>query len=458
MAAKSRPRRILVADDEEPIRRLLEYTLRKEGFEPVIATQGLEAIAAASEDMQCALVDLKMPEAGGLRVLEHFKEHHPDIPVVIMSAVGQVQDAVAAMKAGALDYITKPFDLDQVAALVSSAARMGNTLRENRALRSTVAAPQTGPGFAGNSQAARKLLEAVERVAALDSTVLLTGESGTGKGLVSQMIHRHSPRAAGRFIATNCPALPRELIESELFGHERGAFTGAQQRRIGRLEMAEGGTLFLDEIGDLPLPLQPKLLNVLQDRQFTRIGGSAVIASDVRIIAATNADLPAKIAAGGFRQDLYYRLNVIPLHIPPLRERMEDLPALCQSILARIAAGREARALEIDQSGLAALARHSWPGNVRELENVLEHASAFSEGRVLGRQAVSDSLERISHPAASAAAPAPPALGNMRLDDVEKMAVEQTLERCGGNKAAAARSLGVTEKTIYNMLARLGLR
>lgn len=453
-------KRILVADDEETIRRLLDYNLRKVGFEPVLATNGREAIELAQGEFACALVDLKMPEVDGMGVLKHFKQHLPDVPVVIMSAVGQVKDAVAAMKAGALEYVTKPFDLDEVLALMVSASRMGRALQENRQLRETVARPAPDSEFAGDSPVAKQLLETIARVAPLDSTVLITGESGVGKGLLARMIHRASKRADGPFITTSCPALPRELLESEMFGHERGAFTGAQQRRIGRIEMAEGGTLFLDEIGDLPLLLQPKLLNVLQDRQFTRLGGSEAIDADIRLIAATNADLKDKVAAKEFREDLFYRLNVIPIQIPALRERLMDLPVLCRQILGRIGQARESEPLQISDGALALLARYSWPGNVRELENILERASAFCEGSALEEKHFPPELGRILTPGTSATSrpTAPSGIGGMPLDEVEKLAIQQTLELCQGNKAAAARQLGITEKSIYNKMARLGLR
>jgi DNA-binding NtrC family response regulator len=453
-------KRILVADDEETIRRLLDYNLRKFDFEPVLAANGREAIALAQGEFACVLVDLKMPELDGMGVLSHFKQYFPDVPVVIMSAVGQVKDAVGAMKAGALEYVTKPFDLDEVLALMVSAARMGHALQENRQLRDTVARPAPDSDFAGESPTAKQLLETVARIAPLDSTVLITGESGVGKGLLARMIHHASKRAEGPFITTSCPALPRELLESEMFGHERGAFTGAQQRRIGRIEMAEGGTLFLDEIGDLPLLLQPKLLNVLQDRQFTRLGGSQVVDADIRLIAATNADLQEKVAGKEFREDLYYRLNVIPIRIPPLRERLEDVPVLSRQILLRIARSRGGCPLELGVRALAKMACYKWPGNIRELENVLERASAFCDGPEIEERHLPAELGK--HPEILAgrttSGRAVPSLAGVALEDVEKLAIQQTLELCKGNKAAAARHLGITEKTIYNKMARFGLR
>lgn len=454
---KRKPRPILIADDDEIVRRLLDHQLDKLGYSTVLAADGQEAIGLANPDLSCALIDLRMPGADGIEVMDHFKKHVPDVPVVIMSTRSQVSDAVEAMKHGALDYITKPFDLDKLASLLSSATRMGRVLQENRQLRQLITQPVVDCGFSGESAAAKHLLDTVARIAQLDSTVLITGESGVGKGLLARMIHQGSKRASAPFITTSCPALPRELIESEMFGHERGAFTGAQQRRLGRIEMAEGGTLFLDEIGDLPLLLQPKLLNVLQDRQFSRLGGSETIAADIRLIAATNADLQEKVTAKEFREDLYYRLNVIPIHIPPLRERLEDLPLLCGRILGRIARARSALPLEPSAEALAAMSRYSWPGNVRELENVLERASAFCDGPRLEPKDLPTDLIRVVS-TATAGNGEPSGLAGLTLEELEKLAIRQTLDLCKGNKAAAARYLGITEKSIYNKMARLGLR
>lgn len=458
---RNSPKRVLVADDEESIRRLIDYNLKKHGFSPVLACDGREAVEMASDDLACALVDLKMPELDGLGVLEHLKKAHPDVPVIIISAVGQVKDAVEAMKRGALEYVTKPFDLDELLALVASAARMGRALQENRQLRAAVTQPAPETGFAGTSVAARELLATVARIAPLDSTVLITGESGVGKGLLARMIHRASRRAAEPFVTVSCPALMRELLESELFGHEKGAFTGAHQRRIGRIEMAEGGTLFLDEIGDLPLLLQPKLLNVIQDREFQRLGGSEQLTADVRLIAATNVDLAEKIALKEFREDLFYRLNVIPIYIPPLRDRRDDLPALCQQVLAGIAHERGTEAFSMSAGASEAVHRYAWPGNVRELENALERASAFCTGNLIQPEHLPAEILRPTPERSTSGSTQPdkePNVALRTLDDLEKLAIQQTLVACGGNKAAAARSLGITEKSIYNKMSRLGLR
>jgi DNA-binding NtrC family response regulator len=457
-------RRILVVDDEPAIRRLAQYNLQKSGFDPVVAADGAEGIALASDDFACALVDLRMPEADGMAVLAHFRREHPDVPVVIMSAVGQVRDAVAAMKHGAFDYLMKPFDLDELIGLVTSAARLGGALQENRTLRDATVRPGLASSFASQAPGARELARTVEKVAPLDLAVLLTGESGVGKGVLARLIHGASRRADGPLVTVSCPALPRELLESELFGYERGAFTGAHQRRVGRFEMAAGGTLFLDEIGDLPLALQPKLLNVLQDRVVQRLGSSQPFAADFRLIAATNVDLAAKVAAGEFRQDLYYRLNVVPIHVPPLRDRLEDLPALCDQILGRIADTRAGPAFTLTDAAADLLRRYTWPGNIRELENVLERTTALAEGPVIDVQDLPPGIvlttagraDPGAGPAAGTGSDDQPFSGT--LEELEKQAILRTLAACNGNKAAAARHLGITEKTIYNKMSRLGLR
>ena len=459
-SGRRKPVRILVADDDESIRRLLEYSLRSAGYDPVVARHGGEAIALSGREFACALIDLKMPEADGLTVLRQLKAQHPDLPVIIISAVGQIREAVSAVKQGAFEFIAKPFELEELLAVVSSALQLGRALRENRELREAVSVPAPDESFVGISPAAERLRQTVRTIGPRDSTVLLTGESGVGKSLLARMIHRASLRAGKPFVTTSCPALPSELLESEMFGHERGAFTGAVNRRIGRFEMASGGTLFLDEIAELPLALQAKLLNVLHDRQFHRVGGSEQQTADIRLVAATNADLAEKVDRKEFRADLYYRINVIPLVIPPLRERIEDLPLLAEQVLAKGAAAEGREPLRLSPGALDAMSHYSWPGNIRELQNVLERASAFCGGSQIRPEDLPEEINRtprtVVHP--DPKHPVVPQLGGWALEDVERLCLEQTLVLCGGNKVAAARSLGVTEKTVYNKIARLGLR
>lgn len=452
---KPRPR-ILVADDDDGIRKLLDYNFRRVGFDPLLASDGAAAMRLVDDDLACALIDLKMPEVDGMQVLAFLKEQHPELPVIMISALGQTKDAVAAIKQGALEYVTKPFDLEELIELTRQAAVMGKALHEGKLLRDAVARPPSPAGFVGSSAGTHELLRTIEKIAPLDSTILITGESGVGKGLLARIIHQASWRTAGPFITVSCPALPRELIESEMFGHERGAFTGAHQRRIGRIEMATRGTLFLDEVGDLPLALQPKLLNVLQDRQYQRLGGQQVMEADIRLIAATNLDLKEKVASREFREDLFYRLNVIPLHVPPLRERIEDLDDLTGAILRRIARMRGTPPFTLKPDAVATLGMYSWPGNVRELENVLERSSALASGREIGRDDLPVEIRESG--SSRGTGTGTPSLAGLTLEEIERVALEQTLEMCNGNKAAAARRLGVTEKTVYNMIARHRLR
>jgi DNA-binding NtrC family response regulator len=463
-------RSILIADDEPVVQRLLEYHLKQAGYRVRTADDGQEAMALGGDDLACVLVDLNMPYLNGMGVLEQFRQQWPEVPLIMISAVGEIHDAVEAMKKGAFDYVPKPFDMDQLLASVGRARQMAEALGENRTLRQTLAAPAApNRPFVGRSPAALELARAIEKIAPLPSSVLLTGESGVGKTMVARLLHQGSPRAGQNFVSVSCPALPRELIEAELFGHERGAFTGANQKRVGRMEMADGGTLFLDEIGDLPLSLQPKLLNVIQDREIVRLGSSQPKPVDFRLITATNVELDAKIDAGEFREDLFYRLNVISLHIPALRERREDIPDLASHILDRIAQNRGGKRHHLGPEAAQMLAAHSWPGNVRELENVLERATAFAAREELGPGDLPNlaprrpAARRLPGPASAGPAPASPAiatvadlpLAGFSLDDLEREALLQTLRKCGGNKALAARQLGVTERSIYNKLARI---
>ncbi|MCY2988190.1 MAG: sigma-54 dependent transcriptional regulator [Planctomycetota bacterium] len=456
-AAKTDKRRVLVADDDPVTLRMLTHALNSAGYETVAAKDGREALQLMNADISVALCDLEMPGATGLDCLRHIREHYRDTPVIMVSGKGGIQDAVAAMKQGALDYISKPFDRDELIARVNQACWTAQLARDNRGLREAVNLAATSCDFVARTPVAAQLLRQVAKVATLDSTVLMTGESGTGKTTVARLIHQSGPRAAGPFVTVNCASLPRDLVEAELFGHAKGAFTGAVNDRPGRAEIADGGTLFLDEIGDLPLELQPKLLTFLQDRTFQRIGSNKVYTVDVRLIAATHQDLAAMCQERRFREDLYFRLNVIALHMPALRDRTDDIPELAQQILNRIFRRRGQPPLVCDPAALEALLRHPWRGNVRELENILERASAFCEGEVIR---VEDLLFPSSRPSGSspAAPPPPPTLAGKTLDELEQQAILDTLGACGGNKAEAARRLGISEKSIYNKMKRFDLR
>ncbi|MEM7697771.1 MAG: sigma-54 dependent transcriptional regulator [Verrucomicrobiota bacterium] len=452
MVASRAKLKIAIADDDETIRALLEYHAARRGFEALIAGSGREFQTIVSSDTDVALLDLRMPDGDGFECLAYLREKHPDIPAVILSAADEIDDAVEAMKAGAVDYLSKPFDLDELFLCLQKAVELSQLRRENRALRESVHTSRPINGIIGESDGTAKLIKQIERISSLDSTVMLRGESGVGKGLIARTIHYSSKRSEEPFVTVSCPALPRDLLESELFGHEKGAFTGAHQRRIGKIEMAAGGTLFLDEIGDLPLDLQPKLLNVLQDREFFRVGGNEPIPTDIRVVAATHVDLDDQVQRRQFREDLYYRLNVIPLEVPALRDRLEDIASLTQFFLGRISEQRGLdRAIQVDPEAMKLLQRFDWPGNIRQLENVLERSSAFCEDNVIreadlpndivGDSGVEESGSRIS-------------IANIPLAELEREALLQTLRASNGNKAETARRLGITEKSVYNKLRR----
>jgi DNA-binding NtrC family response regulator len=461
-ASKANPepldnQRILIADDDPVTLRVLSHYLTAAGYEIVTAEDGREAQRRMNSDVAVALFDLDMPHASGLDCLKYVRQKSPETNVIMVSGKGQIEDAVAAMKEGAFDYISKPVEREQLIARVNKACWAAKLARDNKGLREAVTSPSLSSEFVAQTDATRELLRQVAKVAPLDSTVLMTGESGTGKTTVARLIHQSGPRSAGPFVTVNCASLPRDLVEAELFGHTKGAFTGAVNDRPGRAEIADGGTLFLDEIGDLPLELQPKLLTFLQDRTFQRVGSNKVRTVDVRLITATHQDLAAMCRDKCFREDLYFRLNVISLRIPSLRDRVGDIPELTQHILDRIGRQRGKPPLACDAAAMSALQGHVWPGNVRELENVLERASAFCENESIG---VDDLLFPDSTSTAIPTTPQPvadPTLAGRTLEDLERQAILDTLEASEGNKAEAARRLGISEKSIYNKMRRLGL-
>ena len=444
---------LVVADDDATIRRLLTIHGERGGFEVLTVENGEEAMAVITEDTEIVLLDLNMPKLDGFGCLERLGKQFPSLPAVVLSAADEADLAVRAMKLGAMDYLTKPFDADELMAVLRNARRVRKAERENEELREVIGGT-SGPKveLVAESEAMKLVVSQAQKVASLDSTILLTGESGVGKGMLARMIHSASHRAGKPFVTVSCPAVPRELLESELFGHEKGAFTGAVKRRIGKIEAAAGGTLFLDEIGDLPIDLQPKFLTVLQDREFQRVGGETVQKANVRILAATNIDFEEKIKEGEFREDLYYRLSVIPIEIPPLRERIESLADLCEHLLEKIS-GRQGRAKTgISKGALGVLQKYDWPGNVRQLENVLERAAAFSDEGVIEEKDLPREVRGVLSDGPEIAG-----IGGIALAELEKQALIQTLKLTGGNKAETARQLGVTEKSVYNKLKRHGL-
>ena len=444
---------VLIADDDASIRRLLATCLETAGYRTVVAADGSQALAALSDDITVAIFDLLMPGATGQECLEQARLRFPDLAVVVVSGHGDVEDAVEAMRCGAFTYLSKPIDREELLAHVGQAVRTARLARDNRDLRQAVGDLQPPVDFVGGSGPARLLLDQIRRISQLDASVLLTGASGTGKTILARIIHQAGPRAAGTFVTVNCAAMPRDLIEAELFGHTRGAFTGAVGDRPGRAELADGGTLFLDEVGDLPWEVQPKLLTFLQDRTVQRIGSNKTYRADVRVIAATNHDLATMCREKRFREDLFFRLNVLSLRVPTLAERMADMPALVRELLCRISRRRRCLPFEITADALAAIERHDWPGNVRELENVLERATAFCDR---GTIATADlSFDDVTP--AEAAGGGTATLAGLTLAQVEGRAILDTLRATGGNKAKAARQLAISEKSIYNKIKRLKL-
>ena len=450
MATSEVPPNLLIIDDDESVRGLLTMAAASRGWRPVAAGSGVEGCGLLSAAIKAVVLDYGLPDADGIQILSRLRALRPEVPVVMLTGVNEAETAVRALRAGADDYLTKPFELERLFGVIQDACRA----RRNQAIAQTVVGAATSRSHGGcleqsSSHSMRHLFGQMKKAARLDITLLLTGESGTGKTFIAREIHQLSQRAAKPFIPVNCPAIPYQLLESELFGHERGAFTGATTTREGRFEQATEGTIFLDEIGDLPGELQPKLLTVLQDQQFFRVGGNRILCTAARIIAATNIDLAARVAAGRFREDLYYRLHVLELRLPPLRDRLEDLPYLIRSILDRIARKRRSGSWTLSKVAAKMLEHQAWPGNIRQLENVLERATAFATGAELGERDLATVLEGRSSPLA---------LGRQSLQEVERQAFTAAYERTGHNKAQTARELGISERTVYNLLARYGLK
>ncbi len=448
--------KILVADDEEGVREFLAEALEREGHDVTQAPDGHQARRLLRERaFDLFVTDLRMPGPDGLELLRELRGGQPELEVIVVTAHGTVGTAVEAMKLGAFDYLQKPLSSPaELRLLVARALERRALAAADERVRRLVEPPDTPLTWGAPAMA--PLVEAIERVGPTPATVLLTGESGTGKEVVARTLHRLSPRARGPFVAVNCAALSEHLLESELFGHEKGAFTGAEARRRGRLELAAGGTFFLDEVADLKPNLQAKLLRVLQERRFERVGGAQTIEADVRWIAATNRDLRAAVVAGEFRDDLYHRLAVFPLHLPPLRERREDIQPLATLLLGRIAVGLGRPALRLAPSALARLREHAWPGNVRELANALERAAILARRAEL--EASDLTLEDLPTPGAGAPAGAVTPAAGQSLEELERAAIVAALAAAGGNRRIAAEQLGIGVRTLYDKLRKFGLR
>src|SRR5436190_2496471 len=462
---------LLLVEDETPLREALAERLAEHGFEVEQADTGERAIEQLAEfAFDIVITDLRLPGLDGTRVLETALLRYPDIIGIIVTGYGTVKDAVEAIKRGATDFVTKPFQFDELLHALNSALEQRRLRSENAYLRSQLQERYKFEGIIGRSPAMRILFGLLETVSSSASTILVTGETGTGKEVVARSIHHNSPRRMNRFVAINCSAIPETLLEAELFGHVRGAFTGASGNRQGRLEQAHKGTLFLDEVGTMSATLQMKLLRVLQEREFERVGDSHTIKVDVRVIAATNSDLTKLVAEGDFREDLFYRLNVIPVHLPPLRERKDDIPLLVRHFLDKLTAADDTapaggRDMTVSQEAMRRLMAYHWPGNVRQLENAIERAVAFAAGRTqieVGdlppeiQEARDESLS-----AAIASGVSLPQDG-MNLDlfiaSIERDLNHRSLERTGGNKGEAARLLGLKRTTLVEKLKRLEKR
>lgn len=445
-----RTTRILVVDDEEIVRESLVSWLEKDGYTMDTAEDGPTALGKLdSASWSILLCDLKMPGMDGLEVLDRVKKAQPEAAVVIMTAYATVDTAVKAMKLGAYDYLVKPFDPEELSIMIQKIVAQQALLRENVILRKALKRDYRFRDMVSKNSSMQQLFELAKTAARSSSTVLVLGESGTGKELMARAIHAESPRHAAPFVAVSCAALTETLLESELFGYEKGAFTGAMTRREGKFEAANRGTLFLDEIGDISPKLQMDLLRVLEERRVTRVGGTESLPVDVRIVAATNRDLQKAVHEDRFRQDLFYRLNVITIHIPSLRERKEDIPLLAETILERLSVEMHKEVDGLSSEAMALLVTHSWPGNVRELRNVLERGLVVSKGPLIQAADLGLTLSpakevRPAHPAS--------------LAEVEKEHIAMVISQTGGNISQAARILDIDRVTLYNKLRKYGLR
>ncbi len=463
-------KQVLIVDDEPNLRKILAAQLSRDGYDVLLAEDGEQGLALLRENhIDLVVTDLRMPKVDGMTLLREALAHDPDLPIVMITAHGTVDTAVEALKLGAFDYLTKPFDKDEVRQII------GKALRTRQLSDEEVSTPETDVpgarfGIIGKSSQLTELFSVLERVADSPTTVLITGESGTGKELVARALHDHSSRKGKPFIKVNCAAIPKELIESELFGYERGAFTGAVSSKPGRFELANGGTLFLDEIGEIPIEMQVKLLRALQESEFERVGGIKTMRVDVRLVAATNRDLKKLIAAGAFREDLFYRLNVVSIRLPALRERREDIALLADHFLSKFNARLRKDVQGIDRDALDALGAHAWPGNIRELENVLERAVLFCDAPNLRLDDLPGEVRGIGGAPVAIAADgsvdvALPADGGglkehvkVAMTRLERELVSRALQQTGGNVTHAARLLKISRKGLQLKMKELGLR
>jgi DNA-binding NtrC family response regulator len=447
------PVRVLVVDDDEITCNLLEEVLSKEGYAVHKALDGREAIdRGEKQTYDVVLSDIKMIDVDGMEVLRAYRQRSPETIIIMMTAFGSIETAIRAIKEGAYDYVSKPFKLDEIKLTLQRALEQRRLVEENIHFRQELITKYKLENIVGRSPQMLQVYKTIARVAESRSTVLVTGESGTGKELIARAIHFNSPRAARPFVAVDCSSLAETLLESELFGHVRGAFTGAVAAKKGLFEEADRGTCFLDEIGDISLAMQAKLLRVLQEHEIKRVGGTETIKIDVRIVAATNQNLEALVTEKKFREDLFYRLNVVSIHLPSLRERPEDVPLLADHFLRKYASQNNKPVSRISPEAMDLMVRHRWPGNVRELENVLERAATLSGTNLILPEDLPRRLQM--EPAQVSLSSIP---SRMPLSELEKLYIQKVLEETGGNKKKAADILGIDRRTLYRMATRLGL-
>ncbi|HVP66525.1 MAG TPA: sigma-54 dependent transcriptional regulator [Anaeromyxobacteraceae bacterium] len=452
-------RNVLVVDDEEAMRHLLAVILKERGYEVRTVANGEDALKElAARDYDLVLSDVRMPRMDGLALLRKALEARPDLTFIVMSAYGTHDTAIEAMKAGAYDYVSKPFKPDEVVLVLRKAEERERLARENRRLRTELAAGYRFENLVGGSPAMQDVIRQVRKVAPLKATVLLTGESGTGKELVARAVHELSPRASFPFVAVNCGAIPADLIESELFGHVRGAFTDASRDKKGLAAEADGGTLFLDEIGELPPQLQVKLLRFLQEEEVRRVGDTRAEKVDVRVVAATARDLGRAVKEGQFREDLFYRLNVVGIRLPPLRERREDIAPLVRHFLVKYRSLRPDAPLSgVSPAAMEALGAYRWPGNVRELEHVVERAVVLAEGSELGEEDLPDELRSAPRPVAPVALPTGSLSVKRAIRSVEEQLIRKALEQTGGNRTRAAELLDISYRALLYKIKEYGI-
>jgi DNA-binding NtrC family response regulator len=452
---------ILLVEDKDSLRAMLRLALEGQGHAVIEARDQKEAVAAlANMRPGVVLSDLRLPEGDGFGVLRAAKELDPEMPVIVMTAFGSIEDAVAAMKEGALDFLAKPVDPDHLLLLVERALSQRRLVTENMLLKEELAIRRGAPQIVGDHPKLKQMTMALQRAAMSDATVLLEGESGTGKELFARALHALSARADGPFVAINCAAIPETLLETELFGHEKGAFTGAANRKPGKFEVAHRGTLFLDEIGDLPLPLQAKILRALEEKRFERVGGTASLQVDVRVVAATNRNLKAAVAARQYREDLYFRLSVFPISIPPLRDRAEDIPTLARYFIDRFCRDLNKKALMLAPSAIGDLSAYAWPGNVRELQNCIERAVILTEGDTIHSRHLNLTTRSPSPLEATNGDPwdgidlsgTLADASRRAVSEVERRKIEQALKDASGNRMRAAELLQIPQKMLIGKL------